>query len=84
MPRSITIRDVPAETRRELAARAAATGRSLQEYLRAHLIELASRPEPEVVVPRLRARKESLGTRRLVRAPGPTQPSRTSRLWIIR
>lgn len=63
MPRSITIRDVPDETGRELAARAAATGRSLQEYLRAHLIDLASRPEAEVVVARLRARKESLGTR---------------------
>lgn len=63
MAKSITIRDVPVEAGRELAARAAATGRSLQEYLRAHLIELASRPEPEVVVARLRARKESLGTR---------------------
>lgn len=63
MAKSITIRDVPESTGRELAARAAATGRSLQEYLRAHLIDLASRPEPEVVVARLRARKEALGTR---------------------
>ncbi len=63
MAKSITIRDVPDETGRELAARAAATGRSLQEYLRAHLIDLAARPEAEVVVARLRARKESLGTR---------------------
>lgn len=31
---SITIRDVPQETRNELAARAARSGRSLQEYLR--------------------------------------------------
>lgn len=63
MAKSITIRDVPGETANELAARAAATGRSLQEYLRAHLIELARRPEPEVLVARLRARKESTGSR---------------------
>ena len=63
MPKTITIRDVPGDTANELAARAAATGRSLQEYLRTHLIELAERPEPEVVVARLRRRKESLGTR---------------------
>jgi plasmid stability protein len=31
MPKSITIRDVPEETREELAARAALTGHSLQE-----------------------------------------------------
>jgi plasmid stability protein len=35
MSTSITIRDVPQKTRDELAARAALTGRSLQEYLRA-------------------------------------------------
>jgi plasmid stability protein len=63
MPKAITIRDVPDETGRELAARAAASGRSLQEYLLAHLIELAERPDPEVLVARLRARKEQLGTR---------------------
>jgi plasmid stability protein len=34
MPTSVTIRNVPDETRNELAARAALTGRSLQEYLR--------------------------------------------------
>lgn len=58
MGRSITIRDVPDETGNELSARAAATGRSLQEYLRAALIELARQPDPEVFVARLRARKE--------------------------
>jgi len=40
---AITIRDVPAETRNELAARAARGGRSLQEYLRGQLVELAER-----------------------------------------
>lgn len=60
MSKSITIRDVPEETRDELAARAAATGRSLQEYLRARLIELADRPDPEVLVARIRQRKERM------------------------
>jgi len=45
MSTSITIRDVPDETRDELAARAALTGRSLQEYLRTRLVELARWPE---------------------------------------
>jgi plasmid stability protein len=45
---SITIRDVPEDTRDELAARAAGSGRSLQEYLRHELIELARRPDAAV------------------------------------
>jgi plasmid stability protein len=61
MPRSITIRDVPDETGDELAARAALTGRSLQEYLRAHLIELAQAPDAEVWLARVRARKAATG-----------------------
>lgn len=44
MPVSMTIRDVPDETHDELAARAARAGQSLQEYVRAQLIELARRP----------------------------------------
>lgn len=63
MATSITIRDVPDKTRDELAARAAATGRSLQEYLRAQLIELASRPDLERVLARIRERKERTGSR---------------------
>lgn len=57
MSKSITIRDVPQKTRDELATRAARTGRSLQEYLRAQLIELARRPDPEAVFARVRERK---------------------------
>jgi plasmid stability protein len=57
---SITIRDVPAETRNELAARAATSGRSLQEYLRGQLIALAERPDPHVLLTRIRARKEHM------------------------
>lgn len=57
MSTSITVRDVPDETRNELAARAALTGRSLEEYLRARLIELARQPDAEALVARIRARK---------------------------
>lgn len=63
MSKAITIRDVPDATARELAARAAATGRSLQEYVRAQLIELVHRPDPDVVVARMRARKERTESR---------------------
>lgn len=57
MARSITVRDVPDETCNELAARAALAGRSLQEYLRAKLVELAGQPDAEALVARIRARK---------------------------
>jgi len=40
----ITVRDVPEKVRDELAARAALQGKSMQEYLRAELERLASRP----------------------------------------
>lgn len=59
---SITIRDVPGGTRDELAARAASTGRSLQEYLRAELIELARRPDAESLMARVRERKLRTGS----------------------
>jgi plasmid stability protein len=59
---SITVRDVPDETRAELAARAALTGRSLQEYLRTHLIDVASRPDVEVLVAQIRLHKSATGS----------------------
>jgi plasmid stability protein len=62
MPKSITIRDVPDETSEELAARAALTGRSLQEYLRARLVEFAQVPDPEVLIAKVRARKSATGS----------------------
>ena len=61
MPKSITIRDIPDETSEELAARAALTGRSLQEYLRARMVELADTPDAEVWMARVRARKTATG-----------------------
>lgn len=51
------MRDVPDQTRDELASRAALTGRSLQEYLRTKLMELARQPDAEVLMARVRARK---------------------------
>jgi plasmid stability protein len=57
MATSITIRDVPDETRDELAARAAATGRSLQQYLRSKLVDLARQPDAEALLAEVRARK---------------------------
>ncbi|HEY8719339.1 FitA-like ribbon-helix-helix domain-containing protein [Pengzhenrongella sp.] len=61
MAKSITIRNVPDETTKELAARAALTGRSLQEYLRARLVELAGTPDAESWMAGVRARKASTG-----------------------
>jgi len=59
---SITVRDVPDDTRDELAARAARSGRSLQEYLRAELIELAHRPDVDTLLARARERKQRTGS----------------------
>jgi plasmid stability protein len=63
MTTSITIRNVPDETHAELAARAALAGQSLQEYLRARLIELARRPDARALVARIAARKDAAESR---------------------
>jgi antitoxin FitA len=57
MPTTITIRDVPDDVKSELAARAARSGRSLQSYLRSHLLDLASLPDPAVIIGRIEQRK---------------------------
>lgn len=59
---SVTIRDVPESARGELAARAARSGRSLQEYLRQELVELAARPDPAALLATIRERKRQTGT----------------------
>lgn len=59
---AITVRNVPEPVRDELAARAARSGRSLQEYLLNHLVETASLPTVEEVVQRARRRAELTGT----------------------
>lgn len=63
VPKSITIRDVPDRTSEELSARAAATGRSLQEYLRSQLVRMAEAPDAEAWLARVRERKAATGTR---------------------
>ena len=60
---SITVRDVPDETRDELAGRAARGGRSLQEYLRRELIELAERPDAAALSARIADRKRRTNSR---------------------
>lgn len=59
---SITVRDVPASVRDELAARAARAGRSLQEHLRAELIALAGKPSIEDLLAAARTRKQTTGS----------------------
>lgn len=59
----MTVRDVPDKVRDELAARAARAGQSLQEYVRAMLIDNASRPSVGDVVARARARVIATGGR---------------------
>jgi len=59
---SMTIRDIPDETRDELAARAARSGRSLQEYVRGELIALARKPDMKTVLARIEARLQATGS----------------------
>ena len=63
VPISMTIRDVPDETRAELAARAARAGQSLQEYVRSQLIALTERPSPDMLWSRVQHRVQATGTR---------------------
>lgn len=60
---AITVREVPDDVRDELAARAARSGRSLQEYLRAMLVDTAARPPVQDVIARARARVAVTGSR---------------------
>jgi plasmid stability protein len=52
----VQIRDLPDHVHRTLKARAAASGVSLSEYLRALLARAAERPTPEELAARIRAR----------------------------
>lgn len=55
----ISIRNVPEEVRDELAARARRSGRSLQEYLRGLLVDVAALPDPADLMAEVRARKRA-------------------------
>jgi antitoxin FitA len=63
MPVEITILDVPEKVRDELAARAALQGKSMQEFLRAELERLATRPSVEAWLNQVRKRKRAGETR---------------------
>lgn len=58
----ITIRNVPEDVRDELASRAAREGKSMQEFLRAAIESIASRPSLEQWIATARARKGLSGT----------------------
>jgi len=60
---SITVRNVPPDVRDELAARAARAGRSLQEHLRAELIELARKPSVPDLLAAARSRTRATSSR---------------------
>lgn len=57
---TMTICDVPDDVRAELAARAALSGRSVEDYVREELIALARRPSAALWISRVRARKDAL------------------------
>lgn len=58
---SITIRDVPADVRDKLAARAAAEGRSMQQYLVKELTQLVDRPANQEIFARAQRRARRAG-----------------------
>lgn len=60
---AITVRNVPDDVRDELAARAARSGQSLQEYLLAQLVQVTSRPSMEDVMARARQRARLVDSR---------------------
>lgn len=60
---AVTTRNVPDEVRDELAARAARSGRSLQQFLAAALAEMAAKPSVEDVLARARERVTKPGSR---------------------
>lgn len=61
MATTITIRQVPQDVRNELAARAARSGRSLQEYMLGEVTKLASKPAIEDWTASLVERKRRSG-----------------------
>ena len=56
MSRMIQVRHVPDEVHRRLKTRAAASGRTLSDYLRLELDRIAERPSPDELRERLRSR----------------------------
>jgi plasmid stability protein len=63
MATTMTIRHVPDDVRNELAARAARSGRSLQEFMLDEIIRLAAKPSVADLVADVRERKQRSGRR---------------------
>ncbi|MDO8562287.1 MAG: hypothetical protein Q7S25_00425 [Candidatus Limnocylindria bacterium] len=61
MAKLVQIRQVPEQVHRTLKARAAQSGTSLSEYLRAELARLAALPTPEEILARLHGRSPVTG-----------------------
>ena len=59
----ITIRGVPREVRDKIAARAAAKGQSMQEYLRGELVRLVAKPSVDEWLREVRAHKRAMKNR---------------------
>jgi len=59
----ITIRNVPEKVRNELAGRAAAQGKSMQEFLREELERLAARPTIGAWLEQVQRRKRASRSR---------------------
>ena len=57
----VQIKDVPEETHRRLKARAALAGRSLSDYLRDQLEQIAKQPTLDEMLARLRSREPVTG-----------------------
>lgn len=57
----VTIRGVPEEVRDKIAARAAARGQSMQEYLRGELVRLVAKPSVEEWLEGVRSFKTATG-----------------------
>lgn len=54
---NVLVRDIPAETHRELVRRADRSGQSLQQYLAGELIRLAAAPTLDDVLGRIETRR---------------------------
>ena len=63
MPVNITIRDVPDAVRDELSVRAAAEGKSMQEYLRGELVRISESATVADWLKSVRERKAVYNTR---------------------
>ena len=63
MPVQITIRDVPEAVRDQIAVRAARQHQSMQGFLRAELVRIASRPSVTEWLQAVREGKAAAGTR---------------------